>query len=187
MTLDDAIEEVKRIPTFDGKVWTAHDVAIARDEGHEAIAVILNAVASGQLVPKADANLAVAEALRKAASVARNACLVPPDGGNPTEDERVVCDAAGDYILALANQDHLAEGQAMRAERDRLLHFNRQLRDEIAEHQTIRDDLAAEVARLKGKAGDAAQAFMAIAHTATSIDEAHQIARAALTPKGDTP
>jgi hypothetical protein len=37
---------------------------------------------------------AVRDALERAASVARNACLVDPDGGNPTEDERFMCEEA---------------------------------------------------------------------------------------------
>jgi hypothetical protein len=47
-----------------------------------------------------------AHALREAAYVARNACLVPPDGGNPTEAEAAVCDEA--YLRILALLDHPA-------------------------------------------------------------------------------
>lgn len=43
-------------------------------------------------------------ALREAAYVAFNACLVPPDGGNPTEEERLVCDEASRRILALLDK-----------------------------------------------------------------------------------
>lgn len=43
-------------------------------------------------------------ALREAAGVAFNACLVPPDGGNPTEEERLVCDEAYRRILALIDK-----------------------------------------------------------------------------------
>jgi hypothetical protein len=45
-----------------------------------------------------------ADALREAAYIARNACLVPPDGGNPTEQEVAVCDEAYRRILALIDQ-----------------------------------------------------------------------------------
>ena len=41
--------------------------------------------------------------LERAASIAQNACLVPPDGGNPTAEEEAVCRAAADYIEALAS------------------------------------------------------------------------------------
>lgn len=55
-----------------------------------------------------------AAALREAAYVAFNACLVPPDGGNPTEEERLVCDEASRRILALiqvsASQNDKKEG-----------------------------------------------------------------------------
>jgi Lar family restriction alleviation protein len=44
---------------------------------------------------------AVRDALERAASVACNACLVDPDGGNPTEDERLVCEEAYRRIRAL--------------------------------------------------------------------------------------
>lgn len=44
------------------------------------------------------------EALTEAAYIARNACLVPPDGGNPTEYERLVCEEASRRILALRDQ-----------------------------------------------------------------------------------
>jgi hypothetical protein len=45
----------------------------------------------------------VRAALERAASIAQNACLVPPDGGNPTPEEEAVCRAAADYIEALAS------------------------------------------------------------------------------------
>ena len=44
------------------------------------------------------------EAWRLAASVAANACLVEPDGGSPTEEERLVCDEACCQILALIGE-----------------------------------------------------------------------------------
>lgn len=43
-----------------------------------------------------------AEAMRKAAAnVASNTCLVPPDGGSPTEEERAVCEQVCRRVLAL--------------------------------------------------------------------------------------
>ena len=44
------------------------------------------------------------EAWRLAASVAANACLVEPDGGSPTEEERLVCDEACRRIMALIGE-----------------------------------------------------------------------------------
>lgn len=44
------------------------------------------------------------DALREAARVASNACLVPPDGGIPTEAEANVCDEAHRRILALIKE-----------------------------------------------------------------------------------
>lgn len=50
------------------------------------------------MVPAVDATL-VAER-RACADIARNGCLVPPDGGEPTEAERLMCDAIAAAILA---------------------------------------------------------------------------------------
>ena len=43
-------------------------------------------------------------ALREAANIAENACLVPPDGGEPTEAERLMCEDAARRIRALDPQ-----------------------------------------------------------------------------------
>lgn len=40
-------------------------------------------------------------AIMEAAGIASNACLVPPDGGSPTEAEVAVCDTAYQRILTL--------------------------------------------------------------------------------------
>ena len=54
---------------------------------------------------RADIAAAIREAaLREAAYVAINACLVPPDGGSPTEAERLVCEEAYRRILALIGE-----------------------------------------------------------------------------------
>lgn len=42
-----------------------------------------------------------AEALKEAAKVAREGCLVPPDGGSPTQAETDLCDEIERRILAL--------------------------------------------------------------------------------------
>ena len=50
----------------------------------------------------ADAERRGAEEMReRAAQTARIACLVPPDGGSPTEEERLVCEEAARRIRAL--------------------------------------------------------------------------------------
>ena len=40
------------------------------------------------------------KALEEAAKIARNGCLVPPDGGDPTEAEVMLCDEIASRILA---------------------------------------------------------------------------------------
>ncbi len=38
------------------------------------------------------------EALEEAARIAENGCLVPPDGGSPTEEEREMCESIASQI-----------------------------------------------------------------------------------------
>lgn len=37
---------------------------------------------------------------KECAEIARNACLVPPDGGSPTEEESLLCDRIAEHILS---------------------------------------------------------------------------------------
>ena len=43
-----------------------------------------------------------AEGMREAAGIAANACLVDPDGGSPTEEERLACEEAYRRIISAA-------------------------------------------------------------------------------------
>ena len=49
-------------------------------------------------------------ALEEAAYQAQHACLVPPDGGSPTEEEVIVCDEAAKRIRALKSTSAEGEG-----------------------------------------------------------------------------
>ena len=67
---------------------------------------------------------AVAAAYEAASYVARNACLVPPDGGSPTAEEAAVCEEAYKRIRDLTPDDARAAldariAQAVAAERER--------------------------------------------------------------------
>lgn len=59
---------------------------------------IANAIRS---IPAATPALDEAAMRTRAAWVAFNACLVPPDGGSPSEEERLVCDEACRRIEAI--------------------------------------------------------------------------------------
>lgn len=54
----------------------------------------------GGTLNRARANRAIRLVVEACAKVARDACLVPPDGGSPTEAERRVAQAAHDNIRA---------------------------------------------------------------------------------------
>ena len=105
MTLQEAIAEVQ-LRSVNGQYWPgvygSADVAEA----------ILNAAASGDLIPASDARLAVALAYQKAAAIGGQT-------GSLMSWER------RKRILALADQDALAEVQALRAEVARLREVER--------------------------------------------------------------
>ena len=54
-----------------------------------------------RLLSSSAAERAVREALEEAAKVAERGCLVPPDGGSPTESEREMCEAIARDIRAV--------------------------------------------------------------------------------------
>ena len=49
---------------------------------------------------------AVRWAIRKAASAARDSCLVPPDGGSPTEVEQEAAERACQAVLSVINENN---------------------------------------------------------------------------------
>lgn len=96
-----------RIEPGDSDVWMDHrSTALICMAGKEDAKISLTD----------DPRAMVAAALERAACQARNACLVPPDGGSPTADEIAVCDEAERRIRALIDTDHAAALEAVRAE-----------------------------------------------------------------------
>lgn len=77
-----------------------------------------------------------AGAIEAAAYVARNACLVPPDGGSPTQAEADVCDEAYRRIRAIHDTDTLAAIE--RIKREAVGEFLLTLRDAKAGASVIR-------------------------------------------------
>ena len=67
------------------------------DELAEAKAAVLATIAAAKAAAVAAAVLAERE---RCARLAEQACLVPPDGGSPTDDEKLVADAAAAAIRA---------------------------------------------------------------------------------------
>ncbi len=97
MTLQEALAEVKNAPA---------------DCTYQAAQVILNAVASGDLIPRADAELAVAEAIRQAGEYVAQTSLSwrfsSPWHGKDFQKELLAA------ALALAPADALVEVQRLR-------------------------------------------------------------------------
>lgn len=65
------------------------------------VSTMLRPQTTARAILEAVAPLIRADALREAAKVAGWAHMVPLDGGSPTEDERLVAEAAESHILAL--------------------------------------------------------------------------------------
>ena len=104
MTLEEAIAEVKRV-TLTTAPWEAGDIGLGSSPVDYHIATILNAAASGDLIPKADAEQAVALVVKQAGDVA-----VKFWEGEP--EDTIELRAA---ILFLAPADALAELARLRS------------------------------------------------------------------------
>lgn len=109
--LTQAIAEIRRVTPLNSP-WEAGDIGVGSSPVDYHIATILNAVASGDMIPLADHKLAVAMVVEKAAQSGYVACA---------ETRHVsLGNKVRDTICALIPDDALAEVQALRAERDDL-------------------------------------------------------------------
>ena len=116
--LTQALDELRRVTPLSSP-WEAGDIGMGSAPVDYHIATILNAALSGDLTPRADADLAVALMVEKAVSAVVQA-LWPVLGGNHTEAEEWhnIAEAVQAAIRALAPASALAELQALRDERD---------------------------------------------------------------------
>lgn len=112
MTLQEALAQIRAEEPTD-MPWRSGVFGGVDRRCAEAIATILNAVASGDLIPRADAELAVAEAIRRAADAVR-AVLTNSPTGEWGEEGISMSRATERSVLALVPADALAEVQRMR-------------------------------------------------------------------------
>ena len=129
----------------------------------EPFATILNAALSGDLIPRADADLAVALMVEKAATHVRTA-EVPREETGEGAMQRALLNYAADVVSLCAPASALAELQALREERDVAIDSATQqdalrkatlatMRSISAENEDLRTELAtlrAQVERLTG-------------------------------------
>jgi len=127
MTLSEAIAEVKRTTAMDDP-WSAE-------------AIVLQAVASGDLIPRTDAEMAVALVVQRAGEV----CDLPEHDAEERNwrDGAALARRIRKAILALAPADAMADVERMKAERDKLAERNKE-NSRMAEEQFDRAE-AAEV------------------------------------------
>lgn len=82
-----------------GQQWTHPLINLDRDGNQVAPPAFTTSLDAAERADQArDA------ALEEAATVAENACLVPPDGGSPTDDEREMCEEAARQIRSLKSK-----------------------------------------------------------------------------------
>ena len=139
--LTQAIEELRRV-TPPNSPWEAGDIGAGSSPVDYHIATTLNAVLSGDLIPKADADLAVALMVEQCAKGADRR-YAAGDMGNP-----------GHHIRALAPASALAELQALRDARtaltgDRATDFDN---DAVYQFSKLMKDKMAK-SRAKGRKG----------------------------------
>ena len=160
--LTKALAEMRRV-TPPNSPWEAGDIGVGSSPVDYHIATILNAAASGDLIPKADADLAVAMMVEKAATHVRTA-EVPMEETGEGAMQRALLNYAADVVSLCAPASALAELQALREERDVAIDSATQqdalrkatlatMRSISAENEDLRTELAtlrAQVERLTG-------------------------------------
>lgn len=189
MTLAEAIAEVKSGPPYE---WGGYDM---HPRPHwRCIYAIVRAVASGDLIPKADAEMAVAAAYQRAADDMKakaedeHALSQKYRGGsNPwfahvQRAKMYAEDAAA--ILALAPADALAEVQALKAERNRF--------EAALGRACLVGGTTYLVERAEAAEAEVARLMKHIKAADDYLDKglhlrARNVTRAALTPEKDTP
>ena len=77
----------------------------AVDDAIEGVKSYEEAMAYLKTMHRRQAKAAISIILEEAAKVAEKGCLVPPDGGSPTEDERIMCDGIAAAIRGLGGDD----------------------------------------------------------------------------------
>lgn len=178
MTLAEAIAEVQSV-SGGAKTWDGWDFC-GREKCafDDAAATILNAVASGDLIPASDARLAVASAYQRAADWLKARLFWAPIDLSPEETAawiaggKVVVETSAQSFLALANSDDLAEVEMLKAERD-------DLRDELdITNQMLLAEASESLERLaRAEAADA---------EAVRLREALAVAEVMADHKGET-
>ena len=84
-----------------GLLCLAYNVGAPFTERVAAIDEINKAILAAEQAARADERRKV---LEECADIASTYCLVPPDGGSPTEDERKLCCAISAHFRALAGK-----------------------------------------------------------------------------------
>lgn len=179
MTLEEAIETMKSTQAEIGITVFEEDAATG-----EAIKVLLAAVSSGEMIPKADARLAVALAYQRAGGMAddfhkRALEWAKTVRGLEKHIDETDSSRIRDAILALAPADDLADVQALRVNVVEFAQTATERNHRIAEEAARAEAAEAEVARLR-------EALAACAKFDHDIFAKIRIARAAITPKGET-
>ncbi len=156
--LTQAIEELRRV-TPPNSPWEAGDIGAGSSPVDYHIATTLNAVLSGDLIPKAYAELAVALMVEKAATHVRTA-EVPREETGEGAMQRALLNYAADVVSLCAPASALAELQALRDERDDAVasqFITRVERDGAEDHAT---ETADELRQVRARA-EAAEAELA--------------------------
>lgn len=147
--LTQALVELRRV-TPPSSPWEAGDFGVGSTPVDYHIATILNAVLSGDLIPRADADLALALMVKEAATHVRTA-EVPREETGEGAMQRALLNYAADVVSLCAPASALAELQALRDERDRLDAVTNTLSEMWEGEQTARHSAEAELVMLRAQ------------------------------------
>ena len=100
---DEALADAARLREKLHRLLECYEELAGFDDEYEAAAAPLATPAADHLAAALDAAYRAGEERmrERAASVAQNACLVPPDGGSPSDEEIAVANDAAAAIAAL--------------------------------------------------------------------------------------
>lgn len=154
--LTQALAELRQMELTYGQLWTAREVMQTQNADNcKSIATVLNAALSGTMIPRADADLAMALMVEKAGKAIRSEAQISPyHNGMTAVYQRGLSDgfeAAAQVVDALVPASALADLKALRDERDRLDAVTNTLSEMWEGEQTARHSAEAELVTLRAQ------------------------------------
>lgn len=154
--LTQALAELRQMELTYGQLWTAREVMQTQNADNcKSIATVLNAALSGTMIPRADADLAVALMVEKAGKAIRSEAQISPyHNGMTTVYQRGLSDgfeAAAQVVDALVPASALADLKALRDDVTGWISNAQVAREKWSEYEARAEAAEAELATLRAQ------------------------------------